>query len=812
MQGAIFRGRCVTPWLPLCSSLWREIIPRRATMRALAGILSFCCLLWDATANAEWEICFVDGPAMTGHMSERSLRLDASDRPHLVYGQFVLRYARHNGTSWCLETVPGTAGAGGEQASLVLDSQECPHVTYYDKAEKRLMYAWRGENGWHAECVDEEGDVGSYSSLALDASDHPRVAYYAGPPYGDLRYAVRDEAGWRTEIVDALTNCGRYASLCLDEAGQPHVAYQEASRHDVKYAVRDEIGWRTEAFGSGNDVSLALDDGGSAYVAFQELTGRGLAYAVRDSVGWHVEIVDTPGVAPGVVGAHPSLKLDEVGRPHISYFDESNLDLKHAWNLGAGWQIEVVAAEGSVGEFNSLALSNQGEPCIAYYDQSEVTVRYAVGNEPGWNITPVETSRVVGYYPDLALDTAGFPHVSYYDSTFGDLMHAYEDAAGWHREPVDRRGDTGQWTSIEVDSQGRVDIAYAGYYSGEHLRYAAKDDCGWQIETIHEDITPTRISLELDGDDQPHVAFRSWTIRPNCYAYRTGGTWQIEPFMQEYSTVCHSLALDDWGYPHVSVGRVTYDGGCLMYAFHDGFAWHSETLGQNTVSGSSLRLGVDGYPRIVVTEQWGWGPLFACRDPSGWHTSQIDMVPSGEGQNCSLTLDGADRPHAAYYDSRDGDLRYAWHDGGAWHIEVVDQGFDVGAWPSIRLMPDGTPCIAYFDRTSRAVKFARGRPSVANDDEPQSGPKPALRLLQVYPNPATNCTKVTFAADAPGVIDLALFDLAGRRVQTLAQGPHSVGAHALTWSVSGIPAGHYLVRLVVNADAASSAPVIVVRP
>jgi uncharacterized protein (DUF2141 family) len=71
---------------------------------------------------------------------------------------------------------------------------------------------------------------------------------------------------------------------------------------------------------------------------------------------------------------------------------------------------------------------------------------------------------------------------------------------------------------------------------------------------------------------------------------------------------------------------------------------------------------------------------------------------------------------------------------------------------------------------------------------------------------------VTFAADAPGVIDLSLFDFAGRRVQTLARAPHSVGTHTLTWSVSGFPSGHYVIRLVADADGATSVPVILVRP
>jgi hypothetical protein len=52
-----------------------------------------------------------------------------------------------------------------------------------------------------------------------------------------------------------------------------------------------------------------------------------LKYAVKTASGhWLTEEPDTSGN----VGRHTSLALDAGGLPHISYFDESNLDLKYA--------------------------------------------------------------------------------------------------------------------------------------------------------------------------------------------------------------------------------------------------------------------------------------------------------------------------------------------------------------------------------------------------------------------------------------------------------------------------------------------------
>ena len=56
---------------------------------------------------------------------------------------------------------------------------------------------------WHTETVDSDGDVGQYSSIALDKSGTPHISYFDGSS-GYLKYAYYDnnESKWLTEIVD----------------------------------------------------------------------------------------------------------------------------------------------------------------------------------------------------------------------------------------------------------------------------------------------------------------------------------------------------------------------------------------------------------------------------------------------------------------------------------------------------------------------------------------------------------------------------------------------------------------------------------
>ena len=144
----------------------------------ILGVLMIV-LLMPYSAGAVWHIGCVDCPRyFTGNgISSRSLALDSSGNPHIVYGGGNgIYYAYYDGASWHIETVD--ISVGSYQPSIAIDSLDKAHISYRDSYPNyTLKYATNASGSWVTEIVDSEGSFSS--SIAIDSSDKVHISHDA---------------------------------------------------------------------------------------------------------------------------------------------------------------------------------------------------------------------------------------------------------------------------------------------------------------------------------------------------------------------------------------------------------------------------------------------------------------------------------------------------------------------------------------------------------------------------------------------------------------------------------------------------------
>jgi len=253
-------------------------------------------------------------------------------------------------------------------------------------------------------------------------------------------------------------------------------------------------------------------------------------------------------------------------------------------------------------------------------------------------------------------------------------------------ETVDAVAYNGINTSIALDSRSRPHITHYGYSAD--LKYARRDDSGWITEGVDSDATTCgwHSSLVLDTAGAPHITYHADQNfgRHLKYARREAQAWITEVVDWYVTPAWSSAEFDAFENLHVSY-RAVNDG--LMYARRVSGAWNAE----------------------IVRESFSGG--------GGWYSS--------------LALDAQGNPriaHSGYLNTPNQALEYAWKTGGTWNYEMVDS---TGAWGSLELASDGSPCISY--ESDGTLMYARKRDgawsrAVIDDSVERTGFCTSLRL------------------------------------------------------------------------------------
>lgn len=87
----------------------------------------------------------------------------------------------------------------------------------------------------------------------------------------------------------------------------------------------------------------------------------------------------------------------------------------------------------------------------------------------------------------------------------------------------------------------------------------------------------------------------------------------------------------------------------------------------------------------------------------------------------------------------------------------------------------------------------------------------AFMLNQNYPNPFNPSTTIEYQVARPGNIAIRVYDIQGRMIDTLVDGDHVTGLHAVQWDASALASGTYFYRIESAGKAVQTKKAILVK-
>ncbi|MCP2505161.1 MAG: hypothetical protein NLN65_07700, partial [Candidatus Poseidoniaceae archaeon] len=311
-------------------------------------------------------------------------------------------------------------GYVGQDSSVVIDSNNAVHISYYDFSSNKLQYITNKSGSWVISTLDSSADIVGYAtSIALDSNDNVHISYH-DETNGDLKYATDSSGAWVLSSIDTVGYVGSFTSIVIDSNGHVHIAYEDSTNTALKYATNSSGAW----------VTTTVD-------------------------------------ASGDVGEYLSIDLDSNDAVHISYRDGTNSAVKHATDSSGSWVTSVVDSSGVGFGFTSLSIDSNDAIHIAYSDNTTYVLKYATGSSGSWTVSTL-TSSVV-WFASLSVDSNDFVHIAYADSS--GLIHLTDSSGSWVAATADSNTSVGGSSSIAHDSNNGIHISYSDEYNSA-LKYA----------------------------------------------------------------------------------------------------------------------------------------------------------------------------------------------------------------------------------------------------------------------------------------------------------------------------------------------------
>jgi hypothetical protein len=520
-----------------------------------------------------------------------------------------------------------------------------------------------------------------------------------------------------------------------------------------------------------------------------------------------------------------NLAVDADGNIHAAFRASAFVRYHMRQESSGEWSTpEIVNDTASMGFIGEIAIGWNPlteQPIVAY--EANARVWFAARQANGtWTRRMLGDSTEEASAPDVAVNSAGVIYVVYitHDQEY-QLDYGYFDGVTWEFNDIEADiGDFGSGASprVAVDENDAGHVVFRGGNFGGYMAQYATNQAGgnddWTVTTLsvpHAESYPGDVAVDANGGVHcVSSGSEGFGIpRPVYYHYRTPeGAWSFGTVATGISNASEPvIALDATGHPHVMCLEISgnFYTGTLFYSAAP--EWQAQVVYGSTDGAVCFAIDGEGFGRVFIPSVDGTVYYLESEEP---------LVSPNWGPEISIEPDTLDFGEAPIGDTTIGLIRFENPNEDVLRItgltleSPVFHGPD--EWNTIELMWGQSTSIEIRFEPTAEVTYTAIAVVVSNaitspdtvyitgaGDVGASAPEAPLptefALHAVYPNPFNSSVTIDFDLARETEVSLSVFDVLGRRVETLVNQRMGAGAHSMQWDAGDRATGVYLFRL-----------------
>ena len=657
----------------------------------------------------------IDNPSQTYSDTSLKLQYDKQDNQWIDvdYGGAPNINSGALSSDWNVVTAHASTTANiGIYSSIAIGADGNPVVSYYDSTDGNLNFLKCGNPSCTAgnttTTVDETGNVGQYSSIAIGTDGNPVVSYYDVSVTGLNVLKCGNSSctsGNTTTSVDLADLSGQYNSLAIGTDGNPVISYLHSWFDGMQHYDLMVLKCGNSSCTSGNSTTTIVETGdiimpkssiaigidGYPVISFYTgLVSNGYLKAYHctsiDCSTGNLNTVD-PG---GDVGDYNSIAIGSDGYPVISYQDDGNNAIKivkcNDVACSGGDEIVTRVDSGSAtnfGNYSSIVIGTDGWPVISYYDDDNDDLKVAkmrplVELQPAWGMSGSSGDDLTSAAAGTCYGGTSWQNGEWYEATTTSqtiiLNSNYCTELAFVLDTSEATVSTTYRLRL-VESDGDVFSSYVQYpslkivsekdntarYSKEAVLTSGSgcDVSDYSCEELSSLTLTEATSIAIGTDGNPIIAFYD-TGPDTVNVLKCGNPYcssgNVETVVDSVSDVYGdyiSIVIGADGKPIIAY--LAGSGNVLKVAKCGNAACNSDnTISTLEITGTSrslsMAIGTDGNPIISYQNSFNL-EVAKCNNPScsSYATSVVEDIALATGRDSSIAIGSDGLPVIAYY-------------------------------------------------------------------------------------------------------------------------------------------------------------------